>query len=400
VPNDRAAHQSNPLVGSGSVLPTCSTFHVEEWPSQIGSSSDAAARVVEVDPQADPRWAAFVASHPHGLIYHHPLWLQVIERVYGYKPISLACETADGRILGILPLFRTHGLLTGRRLSSLPHTPTAGPLTLGDQAAAALIGAAIERVGMMQGMRLQLKSPQIGLERLIGGLVSVPWDPTYILELPAHADTLRFGDSRNHAQIKRAVNKAAREGIQIRRAETEADLRVWYQLYLETVRWHATPPRPYQFFKVVWEVLRPQGLMRLLLAEQCEAGQRKLLAGSLFLLFGNTVFYAFNGRHREDLLLRPNDAIHWQAIHDACQDGFSYYDLGEVSDDNIGLIRYKRKWGAEPHRLYRYYYPAPRDIGIGILEEGSYTHQVASAIWRRLPLAATSLLGTWIYRLL
>ena len=36
-------------------------------------------RVVEVDPQTDPRWEAFVAAHPDGLVYHHPAWLQALQ---------------------------------------------------------------------------------------------------------------------------------------------------------------------------------------------------------------------------------------------------------------------------------------------------------------------------------
>src|SRR5262249_56274015 len=105
-------------------------------------------------------------------------------------------------------------------------------------------------------------------------------------------------------------------------AETERDLRAWYGLYVDTMRWHVVPPRPYRFFEVAWQLLRPRGLLRLLLAEQHEARQSRLLAGSIFLMFGQTVFYAFNGRRREDLSLEPNDAIQWQAIHDAFRRGF------------------------------------------------------------------------------
>ena len=93
-----------------------------------------------------------------------------------------------------------------------------------------------------------------------------------MLQLPGRSEELRFGNSRNHSAIKRAVNKAARMGVEVRQAESEDQLRAWYALYLDTMRWHAVPPRPYRFFKNCWELLRPHGLMRLLLAEQHEAG--------------------------------------------------------------------------------------------------------------------------------
>jgi hypothetical protein len=36
--------------------------------------------VSETNPQTDPRGESFVAGHPNGSIYHHPLWLEALER--------------------------------------------------------------------------------------------------------------------------------------------------------------------------------------------------------------------------------------------------------------------------------------------------------------------------------
>jgi lipid II:glycine glycyltransferase (peptidoglycan interpeptide bridge formation enzyme) len=110
-------------------------------------------------------------------------------------------------------------------------------------------------------------------------------------------------------------------------------------------------------------------------------------------MFGRTVFYACNGRRTEDLPLRANDAIHWQAIHDACSEGFRFYDLGEVPEDNAGLARFKSKWGAQPRWMYRYYYPTPPVAETNIPKAGSYARALAKAAWLCLPLRATALLG-------
>lgn len=363
----------------------------------LSQHSPGALRVVEVGFQTDPRWETFVAAHPRGLIYHHPHWLQAIEQAFGYKPLGLACEDAEGQLRGILPLFHTHGLLTGRGLS-LPRTPVAGPLAYHDQVMAALVQAAVERVPKRPGAKLQIKMQSAQLNGLVDGVVGAPWAETYILNLPAQMEDLRFGNSRNHASIKRAVNKATRSGVQVRQAETEGDLRAWYELYLETMRWHAVPPKPYRLFESVWELLRSRGLMRLLLAEQHEAGRSRLLSGSIFLMFGQTVFYAFNGRRPDTLSLRPNEAIHWKAIHDACQEGFHHYDFGEVIQHD-GLARFKSKWGAEPRWVYRYYYPAPSGkLDPGTLKTGGYPRRLAKAAWRRMPLKASAQIGDWLYR--
>ncbi len=363
----------------------------------LGGATTARLRVVETDPLHDPRWANWVADHPDGLIFHHPAWLQVLQEAFGYAPAHLACEDAHGQLQGILPLFRIRGLVTGHRLSSLPRTPVAGPLACDDQARAALLRTAVEQVQSARGARLQVKTLSSDLDRLVDSIVCTPRRVTYVLALPERSDDLHLGSSRNVGRIKWAVNKAARHGVEVRAAETERELRRWYDLYLETMRWHAVPPRPYRFFASMWAHLQPQGLMRLLLAEQHEAGQTRVLAGSLFLMFSQTVFYAFTGRRQADLALRPNDAIHWQAIHDAIAAGFRRYDFGE-SENNAGLAAFKQKWGAEERALYRSYYPAPREPEIDMLESPGRIRQLAKDGWRRLPTPATAVVGDWLHR--
>lgn len=183
-----------------------------------------------------------------------------------------------------------------------------------------------------------------------------------------------------------------------RRAETEEELAAWYRLYLETMREHAVPPRPYRFFVCAWRTLAPQGHIRLLLAEQTERSSTRLLAGSIFLLFGSTVFYAFTGGSRKDLSLRPNDLIQWHAIHDAADEGFGRFDFGEVGRDDAGLADFKSKWGAVARPLYRYYYPAGGVDGRFAGGRLGTLRRPAMAAWRRLPLRVTAIAGAWIYR--
>jgi hypothetical protein len=373
-------------------------------PLSVETNCDARRlRVVEIDFLSDDRWQSFVDTHPEGLIYHHSLWLRALQGEYGQKSMALACEDHTGRIRGLMPLLRTRGLpfnwgtqVLGPRLSSLPRTGMAGPLSIDSQATAALLNAAKERVKKEPGTRLQLKVWAKALDDVVEDVVGIPWQFTYVLELPEQSQALRFGNSRNHGRIKWAVQRAAKAGVEVRPAKTEAELQAWYKLFLDTMRWHAVPPRPYRFFKACWETMRPRGLMRLLLAVQHQAGSSRLLAGSIFFMFNRTVCYSFSGRDREYLSLRPNDAIQWRAIHDAHRDGYRRFDFGEVPGENEGLADFKTKWGAEPRQVYRYYYPALAETESGDSQPGG-ARRIAEAAWRRLPLKATGLLGDWIY---
>jgi hypothetical protein len=368
------------------------------------SDTARALRVIETNPALDPRWEPFVAAHPEGSIYHHPGWLGAIGAEYGQPSAHLACEDHDGRLLGVLPLFYTRGLpfnigrqATGRRLCSLPRTPLGGPLSTSPEATRALIQSAVDLCRRRPGVQLQLKTHSPDLETLAGGITPTPWRFSYVLPLPERPEDLRFGNAAARHKIKWAVNKAAKLGVQVRAAGREPELRAWYALYLEAMRRNSVPPRSYRFFHALWTHLHPKGLMRLLLAERVAGGQRSLLAGSVFLMFGRSVCYAFTGSTREDLSFHPNDIIQWRAIHDACRSGFQWYDFGEVPADHATLARFKTKWGAEAVPLYRYYYPAPQTSPAPHARPDSSVWGPLSAVWKRLPLRLTAVLGDLLY---
>jgi CelD/BcsL family acetyltransferase involved in cellulose biosynthesis len=347
--------------------------------------------VTELGPADDQRWERFLTRRPDALVFHHPAWLRALCRAQGYEPLVLAHADAAGGLDGLLPLAGKRGWATGRQLISLPHTPVAGPLAVEDETAADLAAAALERA-RHAGARLELKTRARALDGTRADLRGRPWSTTFVLTLPDDPEQVRFGTSRNHGRIRWAVRRAGREGVTVREAESPADLRAWYALYLATMRTHAVPPRPLRFFTALWEELRARGLLRLLLAEQ---GTR-LLAGSMFLMLGSTVFYAYNGRRGDALGLRPNDLIQWHAIHDAVRAGCRRYDFGEVEDDQAGLAGFKSKWGAEPEQLYRYLHPPPGKVSdpraLGL------AWRWGERVWRHVPLAATARIGDLVYR--
>jgi hypothetical protein len=353
--------------------------------------------VIELDPCADSRWSEFVASHPDALVYHHAAWLAALGEGYGHRPGGLA-YARDGKLLGVLPLARTRGAISGRRLVSLPYTPVAGPLASDRTITGELLRAAVDLTREGSGQRLEIKSSDPSLPDVDDDLTRLTWTDTYVRELPPAGENLRFGNSRNHGRIKWAVNKANRLGVHVREAERESDVRDWYALYLKTMRTHAVPPRPYRFFAALWDLLAPRGLMSLLLAERVEGVRRRLIAGSILLRHGATVFYAFNGRRDEDLSLRPNDLIQWHAMHAATQAGFRFYDFGEVEADQHGLGDFKSKWGARPRSLYRYFAPPPGEGKVGPVASGGFLHRTGAAVWRRLPLRVTAAVGAQLYR--
>jgi len=375
-------------------------------PSVQAIDRPVSLRIRECRLPDESRWAEFVEAHPQGMIYQHPAWVTALEEEYGRKSCTLLCEDERGQLRGVLSLLATRGLpfnwggQTGRRLASLPRTPLAGPLALDAEAAAALLRAASRHDHVQSGLQLQIRSLDSSLADMLPGMAASLWKEVYVLDLPSEPERLRLGTrSKQRHRIKWAVNRALKLGVQIREADNEADLRAWYELYLETMRWHVSPPRPYRFLLALWDRLRPVGKLRLLLAEQRSGARAALLAGYLLLMCGSTVHCYLNGRRRDSLALHPNDLLQWQAISEACRQGYRRYDFGEVELGQRGLAEFKTKWGAVPLRSYRYCFPKPRLLPVQKTAARSIP-SLAAALWRRLPLAATASLGDWIYRYL
>ena len=255
-------------------------------------------RVSEIEPGSDPRWDEFVAGEPEGHVYQHSGWLRCLAAEYDRPVIGLCAEDGGGGLTGILPLVSTRGVpllrrssVVGARLSSLPRTPVAGPLARdSEHRGGAARGRPRARPGA--GWREAPDQARRGRPRRPGRRAGgAAWRATYVVALPDDPEALRFGNSRNHGRIKWAVNKAAKEGVEVRVAEDLSDVHAWYPLYLRTMREVVVPPRPLRLFEAMWRELAPHDLMRLYVAEQ----RGTMIAGSIVLGLGRTAFYAFNG---------------------------------------------------------------------------------------------------------
>jgi hypothetical protein len=210
--------------------------------------------------------------------------------------------------------------------------------------------------------------------------------------------SFKVANNHHRATIRWAVNRAIRSGVRVRPATTEADLAQWYKLYLDVMRSNVAPPRPLRFFAALTELLRPKGMMELLLAEQHITGKTRIVAGAIFLRLGQRVSYAFSGSRTRDRSLQSNDLIQWEAINEACRTGVRSFDFGEVPEGRLGLTAFKSKWGAEPVRLCRYYHPAPpQAVAAGNEQTRSCSRAFLEGVWRHLPPSAIEWLGGQVY---
>jgi Acetyltransferase (GNAT) domain len=361
-------------------------------------------KISEEKSVSDEEWIEFIQERDECSIYFHPAWLRVLEEETNQKIIRLICRDEKGQLAGILPLQFTKGVPFGiggipgaKRISSLPRTPVGGLVASCDEVADLLLKKALEIGNINSNYILQIKSFNDRLNERIPVLVKYFWREFYFTDILKYPEELRFGNSKTHTKIKWGVNKAIKNGVKVRYSDSEKDLLDWYNLYLDTMKFHTTPPRSLLFFKSLWKNLKPEGLMQFVLAELENTGKQKIIAGSIFFTFNKVVVYAFNGSDRSDFELRPNDLIHWTVIHDAQKKGFEVYDWGEVTKGQEGLAAYKEKWSSKKLNMYHYYFPGFENTNEDYIDSG-IKEGLFKYLWGLLPLKFTSMIGMQIFK--
>jgi len=183
-------------------------------------SKEQSFTVKEANTDFDEKWIEFISRNSQATIYHHPLWLKVIENETGQKVLKLICTDNDDNILGLFPLQYTKGFPFGlggipgtRRLASLPRTPVGGPLTLDSKTTRLLIRKATEIISNESDFLLQIKSFDPDINDGVNSLHKYFWREIYIKEIPDYPEEIRYGKSKNHAKIKWAVNKAEQNNV-------------------------------------------------------------------------------------------------------------------------------------------------------------------------------------------
>lgn len=356
--------------------------------------------VSAIESDQDHLWEEFLMQQKDAEIYHHPLWLRTLENETKNRIIKIVCKDIDGNICGVFPLQSTKGLAFGtggisslKRISSLPRTPIGGPVSINDFVKELLIKASIKLLDRYPKSFIQIKSTQD-----LSGLSSVQlekyfWRRSYRKALPSSESELRFGNSRNHSSITRAVNKSLKSSLTVRDAVSLKELRQWYNLYLYTMRTNFVPPRSFSFFKDLWELMAPRGLMRLALIVKENGNVPKIIAGNIYLNFNGTMHYAYGASNRDDFELRPNDLLHWTAINQAVAQGYKYYEMGEVQKNHVGLEQYKNKWCSENYEIYHYYYPA---LNLENIDPVNAEGGLKEKMYSLFPLKMTEFIGKMV----
>jgi CelD/BcsL family acetyltransferase involved in cellulose biosynthesis len=285
-----------------------------------------------VDPRTDPLWLQLVEQLP-SRVFHSPGWIQVLSDTYEFEPRAYVLLDDRGWPQAGIPFCRVSDLF-GDRIVSLPFSDYCDPLVSDAHEWRILIDQLLqERCPVV--LRCLHNDVPLTDERFTLNK-QAKW---HGLDLRPELDSLW---SAMHDSTHRAIKKSQRAGIVIRAAQSEEELRTFFDMHLR-VRKHKYNllAQPFRFFENIWRRFVDQQHGFILLALYGD----KIVAGDFFLEWKDTLYYKFNASLPGDLSHRPNDLLIWEAIRYGKSRGFACLDLGLSDWDQDGLIRYKRKFG-------------------------------------------------------
>jgi len=305
--------------------------------------------VTQLDAATDARWAAFV-RRPTASLFHSPEWAAVLRDTYGFSVVAHVVDDTSGRIVAGVPVCRIEDPV-GRRIISLPFSDHCTPLA--------------DAPGHWPMLRETLCAEAQPLSILTLGDADAAPDEQLTIAKRARwhgmelADGLDAVEARLAPTRRRAIRKAARAGVHVEPGDGERFLREFMRMHV-AVRKHKYRllAQPAGFFAAIARTFAASGGWLPLAAFH----RGRCIAATIFLAWGDTLYYRFNTSEFDALPLRPNDLLLWEGIRLAVARGCRRLDLGRSDDDQPGLIRFKQQFGAAEReiRLLRFTPPEYR----------------------------------------
>lgn len=290
--------------------------------------------VVRVDPRTNPLWRELIEHHRSD-VFQSPRWLRAVTETYDWDATALVLVDREGEPTAGMAYCRVVDVL-GERIVSFPFSDYCDPLCNTREEWDTLV----EELST-EHLPVSLRCLHATLPSTDGRFELAKRARWHSVDLRADLDTLwlRLPDA-----AKRAIRKAERDGVVIRTAEDESDVRAFFRMH-SSVRKHKYRllAQPYRFFENIWRRFVVDGKGILLLAML----RGEVIGGTFFLEWKNTLYYKFNASIPSYLAHRPNDAVLWEGIRYGKGKGHTGLDFGLSDWDQEGLLRFKRKFATE-----------------------------------------------------
>lgn len=328
------------------------------------------------------RWNGFLEV-ADGPVYATWEWIEMC-RARGHEPICLGATEA-GDLVGVLPLIRMESLVFGDRLVSMPFSEY-GSVVTHERASDE---DAVQRALFERARRL---ADEYGVDfvslrgREAGDVPGYERKQRFVtFEVPLSEGSEAVWDG--YTDFRRDCVEEARDtDLTCRVGDSLSDLQAFYDLYLQTMRGHGSPPLSFAAFRRLWETLGQNGNMRLSLAEL----DGEAVNAHIDFAFGDDVYQWKVVSDYDYRDLDGGSLLNWQGMEWAANAGYDRYHFGRTREGS-GVYMFKKGFGGEKTWLTDYHYFPDGDGELPDPESDRYD-KIKQA-WRKLPIPVTRIVG-------
>jgi FemAB-related protein (PEP-CTERM system-associated) len=286
------------------------------------------------------------------------------------------------QVRGVLPLFIIKRGILAPIIASCPYASSGAICADDDESARTLLDKATA-IAREQGARyLELKS------RRPTPCATLVTDTEYSNYFVAIEEPDAMWRNTVKKKTRTSVTRSQKNGLKLVMGHDLLD--VFYEVMVVSMRRLGTPVHAKAFYS---NILACFGTNANILAAE---HQGRLITFSLLLYHKTSLATLARCSLSEYFGLRPNNFLYWEILKYAHSLGATSFDFGR-SIAGQGAAAFKEAWGAQPAPLY-YEYFLNKDKALPRINQNNPRYRLPRAVWRRLPLGLTRLLGPYLIK--
>jgi len=308
-------------------------------------------------------YTAFLKSSSQNLLYASYNYKKLIEHHLACTSNYLLAFDEENKIRGALPIMIKKNSQYGHIANSLPYYGSNGGIIVDET-------LSIDKKNAIRNALIKQVDEFIEAEECVAStLVTSPFDSETREWLETHYP-YDFQDSRvgqitplpsiqegfEELLMKsfqnprpRNIRKAIKSDIQIHFSHHKEDIDFLFDVHKDNIESIGGLAKKKDFFESILDICDEQDF-RIYIATK--DGVR--IAGLLLFYFNKTVEYFTPATVSEFRNLQPSSLLIFEAMKDAIQNNYQYWNWGGTWQSQTGVYDFKKKWGAMDYPYYYY----------------------------------------------
>jgi hypothetical protein len=347
-----------------------------------------------LDASEEHRWESFAPTHPLSTIFQTLKWRAVLHSAFPHlhgRPLVVRDNVTRQIVAGTM-IYSVRSWLLGSRIVSVPLASYVDPLATEASHLMNLTGFIATLTGTEPYQTAELRLLKTGIQDGVGGATESRDFKHYYLNLTEGPDKLYSKFSRT--AIRQLIQRADRNSVTIHSgASQRSERQAFYGLYANTRRRLALPVLPWRFFDALHCHLPAQNLSLLTARLHGDT-----VGASMALVFDGVYLLEWLGDSRRGRAVGVNQKLYWHAIQDATARGCHTFSFGRTRTTHVGLLAFKRRWGAIEEDVRTLVWGRPARSQVGRRAANDITRRIAKGILKSTPKPVYLALSDFCYR--